>query len=770
MGEKERVLKLVYYFNMFDYPVSPRDISSLTGIKINTAQKLLEEMAGNREIERNSDYYFVPGKIWSVKRRLEKEKTYSILKNKIRTAAFILSLIPFVRGILLTGAASKGVLSFYDDFDFLIIAEHGHIWLCRTIIVLLRRLVSFNFRHPRFRMFCCNYYASDACPELPDKNEFTAMELTTSQPVYNVALCNKFYADNAWSKGYFISSHVTDKVAPVTFKSSFLKKPLEILMTFLGARYIEDRLKNMYYRHWLKKGYISGLNDFSNMVSDFYIKANPGNIQKYLLDKIANYKAGEHHSKLRTKAIMRQLAFYRPKTSDKMRILFTHAYYLAQTLGEKRIMKPYVPLGPLSVASSVRERGFVVNFFDTTFKKNINSFAGYLYWNPQPVIGIYILETTKKSAVKMIKIARASGSVVVAGGPEPSDDPQYYIDAGANAVVIGEGEETVVELLNAIQYGDKQVSEIPGLYLGRDIPFAERRPVRDLDLFPQPARDLVDMRPYFKTWQQHHSITSLHLTTSRGCPYKCSWCSKPVFGTSFRQHSPKYVVEEMLYLKKNYNPSQVWITDDTLGINRSWIKDFRDEVLKKEAAIPFECLSRVDVVNPEMLKQLKETGCFRVWYGAESGSQKILDKMNKSFTIEDIKKASCLTRSAGIEVGFFIMVAYPGETIADIELTRNLIKQVKPDLCGSAVAFPMKKTKFYDEVEHHLLPNWHYPRLENNNKLTFKAGYPGIFFNLSRRLIAKECTVFDKPGTALKDKLKYEIYKSAYGIMKYVLS
>jgi len=164
---------------------------------------------------------------------------------------------------------------------------------------------------------------------------------------------------------------------------------------------------------------------------------------------------------------------------------------------------------------------------------------------------------------------------------------------------------------------------------GRAVRTPGRPSISNLDSLPWPDRDVLDMDEYFTAWKSHHGESSVSLITARGCPFHCAWCSSEVFGHTHRQRSPKDVVDEMLMLKSRYNPDIMWISDDVLTINKKWTLEFVKEVKSRGAQHPYECLSRVDLVDREILQGLRETGCFRIWYGAESGSQKVLDSMRK---------------------------------------------------------------------------------------------------------------------------------------------
>jgi radical SAM superfamily enzyme YgiQ (UPF0313 family) len=248
------------------------------------------------------------------------------------------------------------------------------------------------------------------------------------------------------------------------------------------------------------------------------------------------------------------------------------------------------------------------------------------------------------------------------------------------------------------------------------------------------------MESYFHAWKSHHNESAVSLITARGCPFHCAWCSSEVFGHTHRQRSPKDVVDEMLMLKQRYNPDIMWISDDVLTINKKWTHEFIREVKARNAQHPYECLSRVDLVDHDILKGLRETGCFRIWYGAESGSQKVLDSMTKGTTVQQVREAARITQEVGMQAGFFILLGYPDETTADIRMTIDFLKDTRPDVVGTSIAFPIKGTEFYHRVEKRIMPdeNW---SSRNQNKLLFKGKYPRLYYWFAVRWLVKEVNV-----------------------------
>jgi len=425
-------------------------------------------------------------------------------------------------------------------------------------------------------------------------------------------------------------------------------------------------------------------------------------------------------------------------------ILLGHAYFLKYDIIERRVMKPYPPLGILYLSAFLKREGFSVEVFDSTFR-DFNDFESTVKRVKPRIVGLYANIITRDNVLRLARIAKANGvEFVLAGGPDASEWCDKYFANGVDVIGLNEGELTLQELIPHLQQkGMKDVEQVHGIMFsrnGRAQRTAPRPTVTDLDSLPWPDRDALKMDEYFHAWKSHHGESAVSLITARGCPFHCAWCSSEVFGHTHRQRSPKDVVDEMLMLKERYNPDIMWISDDVLTINKKWTHEFIREVKTRNAQHPYECLSRVDLVDPEILKGLKETGCFRIWYGAESGSQKVLDSMTKGTTVAQVREAARITQEMGMQAGFFILLGYPDETTADIRLTIDFLKETRPDVVGTSVAFPIKGTEFYKRVENRIMPdeNW---SSRNQNKMLFKGKYPRLYYWFAARWLVKEVNV-----------------------------
>jgi radical SAM superfamily enzyme YgiQ (UPF0313 family) len=388
-------------------------------------------------------------------------------------------------------------------------------------------------------------------------------------------------------------------------------------------------------------------------------------------------------------------------------LLLTHGYFLYEDPKEMQILKPYVPLGILYICSHLRRKGFDVEVFDTTFS-SMEALTRHLQNTTPSVLGIYANLMTRKTIVDILKIAKLAGWQIVVGGPEPGAYVREYLDAGADVVVLGEGEITMEELLSALRHGSREVlCNVAGIAFldefGRVHRTGSRSQIADLDAQPWPARESVDIRRYMQTWRDAHGTGSLSFITARGCPYHCRWCSHQVFGKTHRRRKPVKVVDEVEWLLKTYEPDMMWIADDVFTIHHGWLRAYAAEMRRRGLRIPFECISRADRVNPEVADLLAELGCFRMWIGSESGSQRILDAMERGVTVEQVQSAVSVCRSRGIQTGMFLMWGYEGEEVQDIEATIEHVKATDPDIFFTTVAYPIKGTPYYERVANSLV-------------------------------------------------------------------
>jgi radical SAM superfamily enzyme YgiQ (UPF0313 family) len=313
-----------------------------------------------------------------------------------------------------------------------------------------------------------------------------------------------------------------------------------------------------------------------------------------------------------------------------------------------------------------------------------------------------------------------------------------YLEKGADFVLLGEGEQSLLELLNAIRDGQQDFSSIKGLtYLQNGVPYrTPARPVmRDLDALPMPAWDLVDIPAYRAVHMEHHGYFSLNISTTRGCPFKCNWCAKPIYGNRYNARSPRHVIRELAWLKEQFDFDHIWFCDDIFGLKPGWVSEFADLVEQEDLKFRFKIQSRADLLlQVNYVAALARAGCDNSWMGAESGSQKILDAMDKGTSVEQIHDATLLLRQYGIRPSFFIQFGYPGETREDIHKTIRMINRLLPDSLGISVSYPLPGTPFYDRVKADLTEksNW---TDSDELKIMFRNTYHPSFYKQLHRYV-----------------------------------
>ena len=412
--------------------------------------------------------------------------------------------------------------------------------------------------------------------------------------------------------------------------------------------------------------------------------------------------------------------------------------------------QPYPPLATIGAAALLRENGFRVSLFDTTFVRQPDEVLSFFDSERPEVFVIYddgfnyltkmCLTNMREAAFRMIRLARERGMLVIVSSSDSTDRYSEYLEKGADFVLLGEGEQTLLELLTSIRSGRNTWEAIAGLsWQIDDVPVrtSPRKVMTDLDALPLPAWDLVEMENYRSVWMKHHGFFSLNISTTRGCPYKCNWCAKPIYGNRYNARSPRHVVEEIKLLKGMHSFDHIWMCDDIFGLKPGWVQDFARLVEDERLSFRFKIQSRADLLMQEnYVTALARAGCENCWMGAESGSQKILDAMDKGTTVGQIAGATRLLREHGVKVSFFIQFGYPGETAEDIGLTIRMIKNLMPDNIGISVSYPLPGTVFYERVKTELKEktNW---TDSDELKLMFRNTYSPAFYKQLHRYVHK---------------------------------
>lgn len=331
----------------------------------------------------------------------------------------------------------------------------------------------------------------------------------------------------------------------------------------------------------------------------------------------------------------------------------------------------------------------------------------------------------------MCKLAKQNSCVVIASSSDSTDRYEDYLNEGADYVLLGEADESLPELIDALRTGTSGLKDLAGIaYKERTaiVKTQRRKVIRKLDKIPFPAWDLIDIEPYKRAWLKSSGYFSLNMSTTRGCPFKCNWCAKPIYGNYYNSRSPQNVIEELKLMKERFNFDHIWFCDDIFGLKPGWLKEFSRLIQQEKLDFKFKIQSRADLLlQDDYIAALADAGCKTVWMGAESGSQKILDAMDKGITIEQIRSATSLLKKHGIEASLFIQFGYPGETKKDIGLTIKMINELLPHEIGISVSYPLPGTVFYNRVKENmaLKTNW---TDSNEMALMFTNTYPPAFY------------------------------------------
>ncbi|MBV9265558.1 MAG: B12-binding domain-containing radical SAM protein [Acidobacteriaceae bacterium] len=436
-----------------------------------------------------------------------------------------------------------------------------------------------------------------------------------------------------------------------------------------------------------------------------------------------------------------------------MKLLLTHGYFLLEDPKELQIMKPYVPLGILYLCSHLRSKGFDIEVYDSTFGSKQELFS-ILRAGPPATLGIYANLMTRMNVLEIISRARYEGWRVIVGGPEPANYAEEYLEHGADLVIAGEAELTLERLIRT-NFDRAHWPRIGGLFFRTESGSVARTHasdlIKDLDAQPWPDRGSVDVSRYLATWRQHHGVGSVSLITARGCPYRCNWCSHSVFGQTHRRRSARAVVDEVEFILGRYSPDMLWLADDVFTIHHGWLFEYASEMKRRALLTPFECITRADRLNEKVVETLAALRCFRVWIGSESGSQRILDAMQRGVTVEQVRNAVRLCKQAGIQTGMFLMWGYDGEEIPDIEETVAHVKTCRPDIWFTTVSYPIKGTLYYDRVAPRLvnLTGW---ERSTDREFRIKGRHSRRFYQYADELLRNETAEIPDPALIMASR------------------
>ena len=402
----------------------------------------------------------------------------------------------------------------------------------------------------------------------------------------------------------------------------------------------------------------------------------------------------------------------------EMPVLLTHSNHVFYDAKQRQKMEPYPPLQTLIAASTLRDAGLHVQVCDVTLDAPEDKLTQFLNRLAPCFVVVcedsfnflskMCLNRNRELAFHTASLALQYGCTIAVHGADSTDHIESYLAAGFDYILLGEVEETLLQLASG-----NAPAEISGLafrdfHTGKLCRTLQRPLQTNLDAIPSPAWDLIDVRSYRNSWIANHGFFSMNLVSSRGCPYRCNWCAKPTYGNNYHVRSPRAVAEEMRHVRREYAPDHIWFADDIFALSARWTREFVNAVELLDAAIPFKMQSRCDLMTRETVADLQRAGCADVWMGAESGSQRILDAMDKGTRVEQIYHARENLRRKNIRAGFFLQFGYPGETWQDIEATIRMVRETQPDDIGVSVSYPLPGTKFYQVVSSEIgrKTNW----------------------------------------------------------------
>lgn len=457
-------------------------------------------------------------------------------------------------------------------------------------------------------------------------------------------------------------------------------------------------------------------------------------------------------------------------------ILLSHSYFLRLDRKQWARAKPYPPLATLQVAALLRQQGHEVQLFDAMLADGLAEYGRDLTRTRPQLVIIYednynflskmCLAAMRAAALEMITAARRAAARVIVAGSDATDAPSAYLEAGADVVLQGEGLEPLETLVSRLDARpDIAVADlVRGLsgIVSRAPACAEsaaaeqphgvgRRQAEP----PSPAWDLLDIERYRKFWRDAHGYFSLNMAASRGCSFRCAWCAKPIWGSRYLQRRAADVAAEMAHVKREFAPEHIWFADDIFGFRADWVTEFAAAIGSLGGPIPFTIQTRADLVSERMSVALRDAGCREVWLGAESGSQRVLDAMNKGTSVEQIHAARQRLKAAGIRVGFFIQLGYLGEELSDILATRRLIETARPDDVGVSVAYPLPGTRFHELVKAQLDGKTHWQD-SGDLAMMFQGTYASDFYRAIRDLLHDEVALHAGRSAGSQSSLRRE--------------
>ncbi len=357
------------------------------------------------------------------------------------------------------------------------------------------------------------------------------------------------------------------------------------------------------------------------------------------------------------------------------------------------------PLGVLYIAGYIEKHSsHNVSVLDCQVKEvGYDSLESRIRSDSPDVVGVTAMTLTMIDVTKTISAVKRvnNKTKVVLGGPHVHLFPEETINLdNVDFLVLGEGEISFKELLDDIE-DIERLKNIPGLVFkanGEIVNTGIRPVIEELDNIPFPARHLTPYKKYTSLLAKGNIVTTIF--TSRGCPFKCSFCDRPHLGKTFRSRSAVNVVDELEECV-NMGIKEFLFYDDTFTVNKKRVIDICNEIVQRGLDIGWDIRARVDTMNEELLRHLKEAGCQGIHYGVEAGTEKILNVLNKGITIKKVKEVFDLTRKYKLPILAYFMIGSPTETSEDINTTFTVIKELDPDYIHMTMLTPFPGTEIY---------------------------------------------------------------------------
>ncbi|RZU43113.1 B12-binding domain-containing radical SAM protein [Edaphobacter modestus] len=449
-------------------------------------------------------------------------------------------------------------------------------------------------------------------------------------------------------------------------------------------------------------------------------------------------------------------------------VLLTHSYHLAHDSKQFKKMRPYPPLGTLYAATALRSAGISVAVYDTMFAEPVTGFQAALEEHRPQIVVIYeddfnfvtkmCLTHMRELASKLATMARLAGITVIAHGSDATDHSREYLDNGVDFVLNGEAEQSLTDLCDALLHS-RHLPELSGLvhYSAVDGSLESSLPAPtnpSWATLPRAARELIDLEPYRRAWTQAHGYFSTNIVASRGCPYRCEWCAKPISGNRYQLRAPEEVAEEIRELKTFFGVQHIWFGDDVFALDRHWVEKFASVVEAHGEVVPFKIQSRADLMSDTNVSALRRAGCIEVWMGVESGSQTILDAMKKGLKLSAVHAARERLAANGIRACYFLQFGYPGEGWAEICETVKLVRDTRPDDIGVSLSYPLPGTRFFERVQAQLgsKRNW----IDSDDLCTIHiASYNDPFYHALRDALHAEVASWHA-SSGSSDAAEYE--------------